>query len=85
MIAIFSGTLQLLGHLRYAKSRGDHPKWWLVLRVIQTQLATIPFVVAALCLSLDLPGALYWLAPGFALSFISGVVHAWILLIEILR
>ncbi len=28
---------------------------------------------------------LYWLVPGFGLSFVAGTISAWVLLVEILR
>lgn len=58
---------------------------WLVLRVIQTLLAAISFITAAILLLVDLPTGLYWLVPGFFFSFVAGVSNAWVLLIEILR
>lgn len=47
--------------------------------------ATIPFCVAGVGMLFGMPGAIYWLAPGFVFSFIAGGVSAWVLLVEILR
>ena len=41
--------------------------------------------LAAICLLTGSSAGLYWLVPGFLLSFFAGVVNAWILLIEINR
>lgn len=84
-IAIFSWCLQGVWHMEYARSREGHPMLWLIIRIVQTQLACIPFIVGGICLLMGLPVGLYWLVPGFALSFVAGVANAWVLLIEIHR
>ncbi len=84
-IALPSWALQATSQIRYAKSRAGHPRLWLVVRIVQTQLSSVPFIVAALLLFLGWPASVFWLVPGFVFSFIAGVVNAWILLIEILR
>jgi hypothetical protein len=83
--ALFSWTMQTIGQIRYARSRTGHPRKWLILRIVQTQLATVPFFIAAICLFLGLPSAVYWLVPGFVMSFIAGVANAWVLLVEVVR
>jgi hypothetical protein len=85
MISLFSWAMQLGTQIRYARSRSGHPLFWLSIRILQTQLASIPFVVGAIFLLLGWPAGLYWLVPGFAFSFVAGVANAWVLLIEILR
>ncbi len=85
IIAVISGAIQSLGHIRYARSRLGHPRFWLVTRILQTQLAAIPFVIGGIMMFFDVPAAMYWLVPGFAFSFVAGVANAWVLLIEILR
>jgi uncharacterized membrane protein YdjX (TVP38/TMEM64 family) len=65
--------------------KADHPRWWIVLRTMLSQLATVPFCVAGIALLMGAPGALYWLVPGFVFSFVSGVVSSWVLLVEIRR
>ena len=42
-------------------------------------------VAAGLSLLADGGGGLYWLVPAVLLATISGLVNAWVLLIEILR
>jgi hypothetical protein len=84
-IALLSWALQVTSQIRYAKTRAGHPRLWLVMRIVQTQLSSVPFIVAALLLFLGWPGGVYWLVPGFFFSFVAGVLNAWVLLIEILR
>jgi hypothetical protein len=85
LIAAVSWTAQTVSQIRYAKSRAGHPWSWLITRVLFSQFATIPFCVAGIGLLLGLPGAFYWIVPGFVLSFVAGILSAWVLLIEILR
>ena len=85
VIAIVSWTMQVGTHVSYAKSRSGHPLIWLITRIVQTQLASIPLFVAGVYLLLGFPIGLYWLIPGFVFSFVAGVANAWVLLVEILR
>jgi hypothetical protein len=84
-IAFLCWALQLASQTNYARSRSGHPKWWLVTRIVQTQLGSVPLFVAAIYLLTGSSAGLYWLVPGFFLSFFAGVINAWILLIEIYR
>ena len=77
--------LQTFSQVNYSRSRSGHPKWWLVARTVKTHLGSIPLFVASFYLLEGSPSGLYWLVPGFLLSFLAGVVNAWILLIEINR
>jgi modulator of FtsH protease len=83
--ALMGWALQLASQIKYARSRSGHPTWWLVARVVQTQLGSVPLFLAAVCLLTGSSSALYWLVPGFFFSFFAGVLNAWILLIEINR
>jgi hypothetical protein len=62
-----------------------HPRTWGITRIIQTQLATVPFCFSGILLLRGSPAGLYWLAPGLIFSLAAGVASAWILLVEILR
>jgi modulator of FtsH protease len=73
------------GQIQYLLMKTGHPEWWFVNRAVLGQLAGIPFCIAGITLLLGVPGAIYWLVPGFVFSFVSGVVSAWVLLVEILR
>jgi hypothetical protein len=53
--------------------------------LVTSQLPLVPFVVCGLLLLGGREGGLYWLLPGTLLSFVAGVLHAWVLLVEILR
>jgi modulator of FtsH protease len=84
-VAMFSWAMQVVAHIRYARSRSGHPKLWLMIRIVQTQLASIPFFVAGAYLLSGRPEGVYWLVPGFVFSFIAGVANAWVLLVEVVR
>jgi hypothetical protein len=84
-VSLLSWALQVVAQIRYAKSRSGHPLLWLMIRIVQTQLASIPFFVAGICLLLRLPVGFYWLVPGFVFSFVAGVANAWVLLVEVAR
>jgi hypothetical protein len=84
-ITLISWAAQMNSQIRYAKSRAGHPRLWLIVRIVQTQFSSVPFIVAGLLLLQGWPAGLFWLVPGFVFSFVAGVANAWVLLIEILR
>jgi modulator of FtsH protease len=84
-IALLSWVIQIVGIIRYSRSRVGHPRLWLIIRIVQTQLASAPLLVGGVCLLLDSPAGLYWLVAGFAFSFVAGVANAWVLLVEVAR
>jgi modulator of FtsH protease len=84
-IAAFSWTTQIIMHVRYARSRSGDPRLWLIIRIVQTQLASVPLVVGAVYVLIGWPAGLYWLVPGFVFSFVGGVANAWVLLVEVVR
>jgi len=59
--------------------------WWLAMRSVLCQFATIPFCVSGILLILRNPSGMYWLVPGCVFSFLASTISAWVLLIEILR
>jgi hypothetical protein len=59
--------------------------WRSILVAVLGQVAAVPFMVAGALLLAGHPSGLYWLVPGVALSFIAGVLNAWVLIIEIVR
>ena len=85
VIGSVSWVAQVIGLARYRRLRAGHPWWWFLLRTVLSQFAAIPFLVTGITLLLGVPGALYWLVPGFVFSFVAGIVSAWVLLVEILR
>ncbi len=84
-IAALLWVLQSALQIAYIMRRAGHPKLWLIVRLVQTHLASVPFLVAGVLLWQGSSTGLYWLAPGFVFSLIAGVLNAWILLVEILR
>ncbi len=84
-ISLFSWVMQVIAQVRYARLNTGHPKLWLMIRVLQTQLASVPFFVAVACMFLGNHAGLYWLVPGFIFSFVAGVANAWVLLVEVVR
>ena len=77
--------LQTLLQAIYMRRRAGHPLRWLMSRVIQTQLSSFPFFVSGVLLIRGSSAGWYWLVPGFIFSLLSGVLNAWVLLVEILR
>ena len=65
--------------------RNVEARKWLLRRVVGTQVATIPFVVAGILIATGHPSGVYWLVPGVLASFAAGLQNAWVLLVEILR
>ncbi len=78
-------SLQTILQAIYMRRRAGHPLLWLVSRLIQTQMGSIPFFVSGILLIRGSSAGLFWLVPGFILSLASGVLNAWVLLVEILR
>jgi modulator of FtsH protease len=78
-------SLQTFLQAVYTGRRAGHPMLWLISRVIQTQLSSIPFFVSGILLMRGSSAGLYWLVPGFIFTLLSGVLNAWVLLVEILR
>jgi hypothetical protein len=84
-VAVLSWAIQMRVFIRYHKLRPDDPHWWLIFRMSQSHLATLPFVIGAICLLLGRNDAFYWTAPGFFFSFFAGLVSSWVLLIRVGR
>jgi len=55
------------------------------LLVGMNQLSLLPYIVAGAMILFRGFGGLYWLVPGFLVSFTKGMLDAWVLLIEINR
>ena len=85
IIGLAAWAIQVIGQIRYRRSR-PHPPWsWLIPRAIMSQFATVPFCGAGILLLLENHSGVYWLVPGSVFSFVAGVMSAWVLLVEILR
>lgn len=85
IIGVIFWAIPIVLQIKYLRLKTVHPRWWFVLRSVQSQLATVPFCVSGIALLLGAPVALYWLVPGFVFSFVSGIVNSWVLLVEIRR
>jgi hypothetical protein len=84
-ITLLSFACQITSQSRYALMRANHPRAWLVTRIVVTVVATLPFCVCGFMLLFGLAAWISGLVVGFVCSFIAAVIGAWILLIEILR
>ena len=84
-VVLLCWVLQVGVQVKYARSRSGHPTLWIASRIVQTQMCTIPLFLAGILLLTGSPTAIYWLIPGFFLSFLAGVINAWVLLVEINR
>lgn len=85
LIALASLIGQMVSQYRYARLQPDHPRSWLVSRVLFSVAATLPFCVSGVMLLLNSPAWICGIVLGAFLSFIAAVTGAWVLLIEILR
>jgi len=54
-------------------------------RLLTTHLPTLPVLLSGVSLILGRGGGLYWLVAATILSFMAGMINAWVLLIEIQR
>jgi hypothetical protein len=68
-----------------AKVHVSHKRSWMVSRIVTTQLATLPMVVAGASLMTGRGSGLYWTVFGVIASFLAALIDAWVLLIEIQR
>jgi len=71
--------------VRYMASNPGHQRYWGIVRMLHTLSANVPFCISGILLLRGSPAGLYWLAPGFIFSLVSGIANAWVLLVEILR
>jgi hypothetical protein len=64
----------------------DHSPNALIVFGLWSQAATLPLAIGGVTFALgDVDHALYWVAAGILLSFLSAIRNTWILLVEILR
>jgi hypothetical protein len=57
----------------------------ILVRVVGTQFATLPMIVAGGLLVARVDQGFYWQAGAAAACLVAGIVDAWVLLVEILR
>lgn len=80
------GTVQQILGARSPRVKDWETKLsWLALRVMPPVVSSGCLVVAGSTLLAQAGGGLYWLLPSVLAAIISGLVNAWVLLLEILR
>jgi hypothetical protein len=85
-ITVVSLIGQFVSQARYAKVRTSaHPRHWLYSRTIMGLIATLPLCACGVMLLLRDGAWTGTLVAGIVLSFVAGIMGAWVLLIEILR
>ena len=60
-------------------------RWQRVAHMVLTQCAAVPFMICGASLLFQWGGGLYWLLAAVVFSFITALLDAWVLLIEIQR
>jgi modulator of FtsH protease len=60
-------------------------RYWMINRVVLTQLSSLPIVVAGATLLAGSGGGLYWLVPAVGFAYVNAVFGGWVLLVEINR
>jgi hypothetical protein len=68
-----------------ARARLHRPLWEAVLNAVLGQIQVLPFIVGGILLVTGHDGGAYWVAGGCIAVFITSVLNAWVLLVEILR
>jgi len=93
-IALLGGEIGAIGVVTWLvliwiqRGNAHHPsvpKQWFYIRLIGSQLATLPMLIAAGSLLAGRGGGLYWVVPGMAFSLLAAIFNAWVLLVEIHR
>lgn len=77
-IAILTATL-----LRSHKGVARYVGWGQ--HALMNLAPPLPFLIGGVLMAMGSPSGLYWIAPGVLLSFLAGVIGAWVLLVEIQR
>jgi hypothetical protein len=78
-----SWALQIYALLRHWSAPASHVRH--PLRVLMNQLPSAPLIVAGVLLAQQDASGAYWIVPAVVLSFITGVVGAWVMLVELQR
>jgi hypothetical protein len=81
---IIAGCQLLIDH-RAGRSERETEASWLLTRLLPAVLGCGCVVAAGIALLAGGGGGLYWLVPAVLIAILSGLVNAWVLLIEILR
>lgn len=73
--------IQLQAYTRHEFQTRDQ----VAMRILLGQLATLPFIIAAISIFAGFGGGLYWMVIGIVFSYVAALISAWVLLVEILR
>jgi hypothetical protein len=68
----------------YKKTPAEYKSQYLI-SFIFNQLSVLPYLIAGFITLIYGEKGIYWIVPGIILSFIKGIVDAWVLLVEINR
>jgi hypothetical protein len=63
----------------------NEPRMWMASRVLTSQAATLPMIIAGISVLVGRGGGLYWTVVGVITSFSAALIDAWVLLVEIQR
>jgi modulator of FtsH protease len=82
--AVWLGVL--LGQLRARRHyTGDQHATWFGVRVLITQVGTLPFVIGGISLIAGRGGGLYWIVAAVLAAIVAALENSWVLLVEIVR
>lgn len=85
LVVLWLVVWSVISAIQWRARKSRDPQVRLRFRVATNQLPTLPILIAGVSLLAGWRGSLYWLVPGTLLSFASGVLNAWVLLVEIQR
>jgi hypothetical protein len=81
-LAVWAITVRIQ---RHAPIDPGQPRSWMLSRIIATQTATLPMMIAGISLIVGRGGGLYWTVAGVLASLLAALIDAWVLLVEIQR
>ncbi len=86
-ILLLVQALLLIGVAAQVNRQGAGPKQGEehLSRHLMWTLASVPVLIGGISLLVEAGGGLYWIGAGVLLGILSGVMNAWVLLVEILR
>jgi hypothetical protein len=85
IIGVVGWVIMVKTDLRMLKTaEADHKRHYRR-NLLFSQLAVVPYLLAAVVLVAVGPVGFYWLIPGIIFSFLKALVDSWVLLVEIHR
>jgi modulator of FtsH protease len=86
LLVMSAVTVPGLGLLAFGARAPEQPRSaWIVTSAVPSTVVAVAPLIAAIGLLTESLGGLYWLPTAVALALASGLVNAWVLLVEILR